>query len=196
MSRVAKMPIALPKGVQIDLTSEDICVTGPKGKLNHKIPSVVNVTLEDGHLNFSVVKKETLSKDKGSKASSVAASSKFTNPDALAGTTRALVSNMVHGVSQGYEKKLILVGVGYRAKIEGNSLALTLGFSHPVNFPIPQGITIEAPILTEVIVRGVDKQLVGETAAKIRGYRPPEPYKGKGIRYSDEVVKRKETKKK
>ncbi|MAZ38519.1 MAG: 50S ribosomal protein L6 [Legionellales bacterium] len=176
-SRVARKPIELPKGVEVSFNDKNIHVKGSKGALDLKIHDAVNVDLNDNLLTFTPVES-------------------MDNSDALSGTMRAIVNNMVTGVSQGYEIKLILIGVGYRAQVSGKVLNLTLGFSHPVNFPIPEGITIETPSQTEVVVKGVDKQLVGETAAKIRRYRPPEPYKGKGIRYHDENVQRKETKKK
>ena len=174
MSRVAKQPIALPKGVECQVAADGITVKGPKGTLKmHAIPGV-EIKNADGHLTCADGSAET----------------KF------AGTTRALLANMVQGVSQGYERKLELVGVGFRAALQGKSLNLSLGFSHPVVFPAPEGITLETPSPTEIIIKGADKQQVGQTAAKIRGFRPPEPYKGKGVRYADEVVVIKETKKK
>lgn len=176
-SRVARKPILLPKGVQVNLSAEELTVTGPKGTLKRGLSSAMQVTLEDNVLLFT-------------------ANDAVANANVLTGTERALAYNMIHGVSAGYEKKLTLIGVGYRAQLKGKFLGLTLGFSHPIDFPIPAGITIETPSQTEIIVKGIDKQLVGETAAKIRNYRPPEPYKGKGVRYADEVVQKKETKKK
>lgn len=173
MSRVAKAPVQLPKGVEVSINGQVVQVKGPKGQLEHCAHSAVKVLMEDGQLSFQ---SETSS--------------------ALAGTTRALVNNMVSGVSQGFERKLNLVGVGYRAQVQGNLLNLTLGFSHPVSFKIPEGIQIEAPSQTEILVKGVDKQVVGQVAADIRAFRPPEPYKGKGVRYADEVIIQKETKKK
>ncbi len=177
MSRVAKQPIELPSGVEVKLDGQALTVKGSKGSLEHEVHSSVSVDQGDNVLTFTP-------KD-GSKAS-----------NALAGTTRALVSNMVTGVNQGFEKKLQLVGVGYRAQAQGQKLNLTLGFSHPVDYPVPEGITVETPSQTEVVVKGVDKQKVGQVAAEIRAYRPPEPYKGKGVKYADEIIVRKEAKKK
>lgn len=177
MSRIAKKPIVVPKGVEVAINGAVLSVKGPKGRMELVVNDVVEVKNEDGTLTF---------------APRNAAQSAM----ALAGTARALVNNMVTGVSNGFEKKLELVGVGYRAQSQGKTLNLTLGFSHPVNFAVPEGITIETPSQTEIVVRGADRQQVGQVAAKIRGYRPPEPYKGKGVRYSDERVVRKEAKKK
>ncbi len=177
MSRVAKSPINVPAKVEVSLDGQSIAVKGPKGKLGIQLHAVVEAKLDSNVITFAP-------RD-GSKAS-----------NALAGTMRALVNNMVNGVTNGFEKKLELIGVGYRAQVQGKALNLTLGFSHPVNFQIPEGITIETPSQTEIFVRGVDRQMVGEVAAKIRAYRPPEPYKGKGVKYSDEIIKRKEAKKK
>ena len=173
MSRVAKQPITLPKGVECQVAADGITVKGPKGTLKmHAIPGV-EIKNADGHLTCADGSAET----------------KF------AGTTRALLANMVQGVSQGYERKLELVGVGFRAALQGKSLNLSLGFSHPVVFPAPEGITLETPSPTEIIIKGADKQQVGQTAAKIRGFRPPEPYKGKGVRYAGERITLKEAKK-
>lgn len=173
MSRVAKQPIALPKGVECQVAKDGITVKGPKGTLTmHAIPGV-EIKNADGHLTCGDGTAET----------------KF------AGTTRALLANMVHGVSKGYERKLELVGVGFRAAVQGKSLNLSLGFSHPVVFPAPEGITLEAPSATEILIKGADKQQVGEIAAKIRAFRPPEPYKGKGVRYAGERITLKEAKK-
>jgi len=177
MSRIASKPVELPKGVEMNLSADGLMVKGPKGELSLTLNREVGLTIEDG-------KAEIAAKS----------GSKFAN--AMAGTTRALVQNMVTGVSDGFERKLELVGVGYRAKAQGKKLNLTLGFSHPVDYPVPEGIDIETPSQTEIVVKGVDKQKVGQVAAEIRHYRPPEPYKGKGIRYSDERVIRKEAKKK
>lgn len=177
MSRVAKAPVELPSGVTVDLKGQLVSVKGSKGNLQQEIHSAVEVKVEDNQIMFA---------PKGGAA----------NANALAGTMRSLVGNMVEGVANGFEKKLQLVGVGYRAKASAKTLDLTLGFSHPVVFEIPEGITIETPSNTEVIVKGVDKQLIGQVAANIRAYRPPEPYKGKGVKYADEVVRRKEAKKK
>lgn len=177
MSRVAKNPITVPKGIDVTLQQGVIALKSNKGQLEQIIPTAVEVKLADNILTFTP--------NNASKAA-----------NALAGTTRALVNNMVKGVAQGFERKLTLVGVGYRAQVENKKLNLTLGFSHPVAFDIPNGITIETPTQTEIIVKGIDKQLVGQVAANIRAYRSPEPYKGKGVRYSDEVIIMKETKKK
>ena len=175
MSRVAKKPIALPKGVEFNVQSDSVSVKGPKGTLSIAKPAGIEVAIDNGTAQLSA------------------------NDEALVpltGTLRAILSNMVHGVSQGFERKLELVGVGYRAAMQGKDLSLSLGFSHPVVFPAPEGITIATPTQTEILVSGADKQRVGEVAAKIRAFRPPEPYKGKGVRYADEVVTLKETKKK
>lgn len=177
MSRIAKKPVVIGKGVEVALNGGVLSAKGPKGRLEMPVHEQVEVRIEDGALKF-------------------AARSPDQAAVALAGTARALAANMVKGVSEGFERKLELVGVGYRAQAQGKVLNLTLGFSHPVNFPVPEGITVETPSQTEILVRGCDRQLVGEVAAKIRGYRPPEPYKGKGVRYSDEHVVRKEAKKK
>jgi large subunit ribosomal protein L6 len=178
MSRVANNPITIPSGVDVTLNGQVVNVKGAKGSLSFDIHSGVEVKKEDSTLTFAA-----RSADEGGTM-------------ALAGTTRALLNNMVTGVSQGFEKKLELVGVGYRAQVQGNKLNLTLGFSHPVEYPVPEGITIETPSQTEVVVKGVDKQKVGQVAANIRSYRPPEPYKGKGVKYADERIVRKEAKKK
>lgn len=174
MSRVAKKPIALPKGVELNIQSEQVSVKGPKGTLSLAKPAYIDITVEDGNALLSANDPAHI---------------------ALTGTIRAIVANMVHGVSQGFERKLELVGVGYRAALQGKDLNLSLGFSHPVVFQAPEGITITTPTQTEVVVAGADKQLVGQVAAKIRGFRPPEPYKGKGVKYSDETIIRKEAKK-
>jgi large subunit ribosomal protein L6 len=177
MSRVAKNPIEIPSGVEVSLNGQAVKVKGPKGEMSHTTHDSVEVTMSDNVLSFAPRNAEK-------------------EANALAGTTRALLNNMVNGVSQGFEKKLTLIGVGYRAQAQGKSLNLSLGFSHPVDFEVPEGITIETPSQTEIVVKGIDKQQVGQVAANIRAYRPPEPYKGKGVRYSDEHVVRKEAKKK
>ena len=177
MSRVAKNPITLPQGVEVGLQAQFFKVKGAKGNLEHSIPKLVEVNLKDNILTFTPRNQSA-------------------QADALAGTTRAIIHNLVQGVTTGFEKKLILVGVGYRAQVQGNLLNLNLGFSHPLNFNIPPGITVESPSQTEIVIKGIDKQQVGQVAAKIRSFRPPEPYKGKGIKYSDEVIIRKEAKKK
>ncbi len=177
MSRVAKAHVAVPAGVTITLSGQDITVKGPIVELSRTIHSAVVVSQEENNIITNIVADV-----KGAWAQ--------------AGTTRALINNMVDGVSKGFEKKLVLNGVGYRAKAAGKKLNLSLGFSHPVEHIIPEGITVETPSQTEITLKGADKQLVGQTAANIRAYRKPEPYKGKGIRYSDEHVRRKEAKKK
>jgi len=177
MSRVAKAPVLVPAGVTITLSGQDIKVKGPVGELSRTIHSFVKIAQEENQIITTIACDDK-------------------NAWAQAGTARALISNMVEGVSKGYEKKLVLQGVGYRAKAQGKVLNLTLGFSHPVNHEIPAGITVETPSQTEITLKGVDKQLVGQTAANIRAYRKPEPYKGKGVRYVDEYVRRKEAKKK
>ena len=177
MSRIAKQPVPVPASVEVTENGQQITVKGPNGTLQHSVHALVELKREDGELTFSP-------RD-GSKAA-----------NALAGTTRALVSNLMTGVCDGFEKKLELVGVGYRAQAKGKVLNLTLGFSHPVEYEVPEGITVETPSQTEIILKGADKQRVGQTAAEIRAFRPPEPYKGKGVRYADEVVARKEAKKK
>jgi large subunit ribosomal protein L6 len=177
MSRVAKAPVVVPAGVTVTLSGQDIKVKGPIGELSRTIHSDVVVSQEENNIITNIVADV-----KGAWAQ--------------AGTTRSLINNMVEGVSKGYVKTLLLNGVGYRAKAAGKSLNLSLGLSHPVNHAIPEGITVETPSQTEIILKGADKQLVGQVAADIRSYRKPEPYKGKGIRYSDENVRRKEAKKK
>ncbi len=177
MSRVAKKPISIPSGVQVTIDGGSVKVKGPKGELSFQLHDQVKVVQEG---------EELLCSPKGEKQSTVA----------ITGTTRAILANMVTGVSSGFERKLELRGVGYRAQAQGKSLNLTLGFSHPVDYVVPDGITVETPSQTEVVVRGIDKQQVGEVAAQIRAHRPPEPYKGKGVRYADERVVMKEAKKK
>ncbi|WP_286264802.1 50S ribosomal protein L6 [Thalassotalea atypica] len=177
MSRVAKAPVEIPAGVTVTLSGQDIKVKGPKGELSRTFNSLVALSQEE-----NVIK------------TGVAAESK--EAWAQAGTARAIINNMVVGVDKGFEKKLILNGVGYRAKAAGKVLNLSLGFSHPVDHAIPEGVTCETPTQTEVVLKSADKHLVGQVAANIRAYRAPEPYKGKGIRYDDEVVRRKEAKKK
>jgi large subunit ribosomal protein L6 len=174
MSRVAKKPIALAKGVELNIQAENVSVKGPKGTLDIAKPAGIDVKVEDGHALVSANDADLLP---------------------LAGTLRAIIANMVQGVSQGFERKLELVGVGYRAAMQGKDLNLSLGFSHPVLFTAPEGITITTPTQTEIVVSGPDKQRVGEVAAKIRGFRPPEPYKGKGVKYAGENIIRKEAKK-
>ena len=177
MSRIAKVPVELPQGVEFSQSGNTVSVKGSKGTLSIELNSEVELAQEDDSI--------TVKPRSGSRFST-----------AIAGTTRALLANMVEGVTKGFEKKLELKGVGYRANTEGKKLNLTLGFSHPVAYEVPEGITIETPSQTEVIVKGNDKQKVGQVAAEIRSFRPPEPYKGKGVRYSDERVVIKEAKKK
>ena len=174
MSRVAKKPIALPKGVEFKNENGQINVKGGKGNLSIALPEGIELKVENNEILLNAATPDRL---------------------ALTGTLRAILANMVKGVSEGFERKLELVGVGYRAAMQGKDLNLNLGFSHQVVFSTPEGITISTPSQTEIIVAGADKQLVGEVAAKIRGYRPPEPYKGKGVKYSDETIIRKEAKK-
>ena len=175
MSRVANNPVELPRGVEVKLDGNDLTVKGSKGALQLSLAEGIRVSQDDNVL--------TIGYD----------GDKF---KAMAGTTRALLNNMVKGVSEGWEKKLVLNGVGYRAKADNKSVNLTVGLSHPVDYQLPEGITAETPTQTEIVVSGVDKQAVGQAAAEIRSFRPPEPYKGKGIRYADEFVRRKEAKKK
>ncbi|WP_308387570.1 50S ribosomal protein L6 [Acidithiobacillus sp. AMEEHan] len=174
MSRIAKQPVSLPKGVEVRIDAGQVVVKGPKGQLSMALQSGIEIHV-DGD-SASVNWHEGVVHH--------------------AGTTRALLANMVHGVSQGFERKLEIIGVGYRAQAKGSTLGLSLGFSHPVEYPVPASITIETPTQTEIVIRGVDKQMVGQVAADIRAYRPPEPYKGKGVRYAGEQVRRKEAKKK
>lgn len=176
MSRVAKAPVQIPAGVQVSAAGGAVTVKGAKSSLTLPLPPVVSVEIRDGAVHVA--------------AESIKANA------AMSGTVRALVANMVVGVTKGYEEKLGLVGVGYRAAVQGKKLNLSLGFSHPVEYPIPEGITVECPSQTEIVIKGADKQLVGLVAAKIRAYRPPEPYKGKGVRYANEKVTLKEAKKK
>ena len=178
MSRIANAPVSLPSGVEITQDGQLIKIKGAKGELEWNVHELVNVSQEDAQLKIAVNKE-------GSKQAT-----------ALAGTTRALVNNMVTGVTQGWEKKLTIIGVGYRAQAQGQKLNLTLGFSHPVVHQVPEGVKVETPSNTEIVVTGIDKQKVGQVAAEIRAYRKPEPYKGKGVRYADEYVLRKQAKKK
>jgi len=177
MSRVGKMPIAVPKGVDVSITAEQISVKGSLGTLVRPVNALVTVKSDDGKISF-VPANESV------------------EADAMSGTMRALVANMVNGVSKGFEKKLTLVGVGFRAQAAGTKLNLQIGFSHPVGKDMPAGIKVECPTQTEIVIKGSDRQAVGQIAAEVRAIRPPEPYKGKGIRYADEKVTIKETKKK
>lgn len=175
MSRVANDPISLPNGVDVKLDGEQLSIKGGLGKLELALNDGIGVKQEDNVLSVSYADDKLKS---------------------MAGTTRALINNMVKGVSEGWEKKLVLNGVGYRAKASGQSVNLTVGLSHPVDYKLPEGVSAESPSQTEIVVKGIDKQAVGQAAAEIRAFRPPEPYKGKGIRYADEYVRRKEAKKK
>ena len=177
MSRVAKKPVTVPKGVDVALAGNTVTVKGGKGTLSVTLHDSVQVSQEEGELRF-------------------APRTSAPEADAQAGTARVIVSNMVAGVSKGFERKLQLVGVGYRAAAKGTSVSLTLGFSHPVEYPLPSGVSAETPTQTEIVLKSADKQLLGQVAAEIRAFRPPEPYKGKGVRYADEKVNRKEAKKK
>jgi len=177
MSRVAKSPVAIPSGVEVKIDSNKVTIKGAKGSLELALNGSVDVKQEDNQLTFAA-------KD-GSKQSR-----------SMSGTTRALINNMVVGVTQGFEKKLELKGVGYRAAIQGKKLNLQLGFSNPIEYELPEGVTAEAPSQTEVVLKGISKQQIGQVAAEIRAFRPPEPYKGKGVRYADEMVRTKEAKKK
>ncbi|MDH5408218.1 MAG: 50S ribosomal protein L6 [Gammaproteobacteria bacterium] len=175
MARIT--PISIPNGVQVSINNQHISVKGSKGSMEHHVHPLVTVDQQDNELVF---------KPKAEQMGAVAQT----------GTARAVVLNMMTGVSEGFEKKLELVGVGYRAQAQGKVLNLTLGFSHPVNYEMPEGVTAETPSQTEIVVKGIDKQKVGQVAAEIRAFRPPEPYKGKGVKYSDEHIIRKEAKKK
>lgn len=177
MSRVGKMPIAVPKGVDVSVNAEQISVKGSLGTLVRPVNELVTVKNEDGKLMFAPANDSA-------------------EADAMSGTMRALVANMVNGVTKGFEKKLTLVGVGFRAAAQGNKLNLQIGFSHPVSKDMPAGIQVVCPTQTEIVIKGSDRQVVGQIAAEVRAIRPPEPYKGKGIRYADEKVSLKETKKK
>ncbi len=176
MSRIANNPITVPSGVDINVAGQQVTIKGKQGAMEHSVHEDVAVSLEDQQIK-------------------VAARSSTKRSRALAGTSRAVLNNMVTGVSEGFERRLQINGVGYRAAVQGKTLNLTLGFSHPVEFPIPEGITIETPSQTEVVIKGIDKQRVGQVAANIRAYRPPEPYKGKGVKYAEEHIVRKEAKK-
>lgn len=176
MSRVAKVPVKIPTGVDVSQANNVVTVKGARGSLSLALPKAVSVLIDNGEIT---VTPESMKTDK-----------------MQSGTVRALLANYVQGVSKGYERKLQLVGVGYRASLQGKVLNLAVGLSHPVNIPVPEGITIEVPSQTEILIKGASKHMVGQVAANIRSYRPPEPYKGKGVRYSDERVELKEAKKK
>ncbi len=177
MSRIAKAPIEIPSSVEVKIAGQNISIKGAKGAFDYVVHSKVSVSQEGSEIKVGITSSKS-------------------NDFAMAGTMRSLLNNMVQGVSQGFRRKLELVGVGYRAQVQGKKLNLTLGFSHPVEYAIPEGIAIETPSQTEIVVTGIDKQKVGQTAADIRAYRPPEPYKGKGVKYSGEHIVRKEAKKK
>jgi|ERR1035437_7461467 large subunit ribosomal protein L6 len=177
MSRIGNFPVELPINVEVQLSNSEISVKGPLGTLTQSLSAQVTVEKVENQLQVKVANDSTAA-------------------NAMSGTVRALVANMVRGVTKGYEKKLTLVGVGYRAQAQGDKLNLTLGFSHPVVHQMPKGIKVETPSQTEILIKGIDKQVVGQVAAEVRAYRSPEPYKGKGVRYSDETVVLKETKKK
>ncbi|MEX0958763.1 MAG: 50S ribosomal protein L6 [Burkholderiales bacterium] len=177
MSRIGKWPVNVPSGVEVTLADGKVSVKGPLGTLNQTVNPLVRVKREGDKLLMETTNDSIAS-------------------NAMSGTLRALIANMVHGVSKGFEQKLNLVGVGYRAQAQGDKLNLTVGFSHPISHQMPKGVKVETPSQTEIVIRGVDKQVVGQVAAEVRGYRPPEPYKGKGIRYVGEKVALKETKKK
>jgi large subunit ribosomal protein L6 len=177
MSRIAKYPVAVPEKVQVTVDSQAVTVKGPLGTLKHPVTPHVTVKVEGSNVTF-------------------VAANESKEANALSGTLRANVANMVQGVREGFSKKLTLVGVGYRAQAQGNKLNLSLGFSHPIVYPLPEGIKAETPTQTEIVIKGMDRQKVGQVAAEIRAYKSPEPYKGKGVRYADEVVVIKETKKK
>jgi large subunit ribosomal protein L6 len=177
MSRVARIPVSLAKGVEAQVSATEITIKGPLGTLKHPATPLVKVAVADGKVSFAVTDESRHAK-------------------AMSGTLRSLVAGMVQGVSTGFQKKLTLVGVGYRAQAQGDKLNLSLGFSHPVVHQMPSGVKCETPTQTEILIKGADKQRVGQVAAEVRGYKPPEPYKGKGVRYSDETVVLKETKKK
>lgn len=176
-SRIGRKPIECPTGVEVNVKGQEVTVKGSKGSLNRVIHDLVDIQHEGNELSFVAANSSREAK-------------------ALTGTSRALVNNMVVGVSAGFEKKLQLIGVGYRAKMQGSKLNLALGFSHPVDMEVPEGLTVETPSQTEIVVKGIDKQKVGQFSSEIRAIRPPEPYKGKGVRYADEIVVRKEAKKK
>ena len=177
MSRIAKYPVTVPSGVEVKLNDGTLSIKGPKGRLEYRVHPKVKLAHEGQTINVGVNDETRFA-------------------DAMSGTTRALVNNMVLGVTKGFEKRMTIIGVGYRAAVQGKNLNLTLGYSHPVVYPIPEGIVIETPTQTEIVVKGADKQMVGQVAAEIRAWREPEPYKGKGVRYSNEQVARKEAKKK
>ena len=177
MSRIAKYPVPVPKGVEVNIASNEISIKGPLGSIARSADPNVEVKKDGESLTFKALGNSN-------------------HADAMSGTMRALVANMVQGVTKGFEKRLALVGVGFRAQAQGDKLNLSLGFSHPVVHQMPKGVKVATPTQTEIVITGIDKQLVGQVAAEVRAHRPPEPYKGKGVRYADEVIVLKETKKK
>ena len=181
MSRIAKAPVVVPSGVDVKVDDRTVTAKGPKGELSFEVSPGIEVVEREGTVTVEVAEKN----EKAAK-----------QYVPLSGTTRAMISNLVTGVSEGFEKKLTVVGVGYRAQAQGNKVNLSLGFSHPVVYQLPEGVSAETPTQTEIVLRGADKQVVGQAAAEIRAFRPPEPYKGKGVRYADEYVMRKQAKKK
>lgn len=185
-SRIGRKPVAIPSGVEIKIQKGEISAKGPKGQLSMPLHPFVDVTMEGTEIKVQAHKKK--------KRAITGASAKLYR--SIIGTIRANISNIIHGVSKGYERKLQLIGVGYRAQAKGKVLSLSLGFSHPTDFPIPEGIVVETPTQTEIVIKGINKELVGLVAAKIRNVRSPEPYKGKGVRYANEIIELKETKKK
>lgn len=185
-SRIARKPVVIPAGVEVKLADQTLSAKGPKGTLVVDLHSFVKVGVEGSSINVSL--------DQAVKKNITGPSNKLYR--SIAGTTRANINNAIHGVSQGFEEKLLLVGVGYKAQAKGKVLSLSLGFSHPTDYNVPEGITIETPIPTEIVIKGASKKLVGEVAAQIRKVRGPEPYKGKGVRYAKEQIELKETKKK
>lgn len=183
-SRIGRKPVTIPSGVEIKIQDQQLSTKGPKGQLSLSLHPFVEATVKEGHVSLQH-----------------ATTGKVTGLDtklyrSIVGTSRAMIQNMIQGVTQGFERRLSLVGVGYRAQVKGKVLSLSLGFSHPTDFSVPEGITIEAPTQTEIVIKGIDKRLVGQVAAKIRSIRAPEPYKGKGVRYANETIELKETKKK
>ena len=176
MSRVAKNPVIIPEKVEVSIASDAITIKGPLGELKQELTGDVEIKSEENILTFKALKETKFAK-------------------AMSGTVRSLVQNMVTGVTKGFEKKLTLIGVGYKAAVQGNKINLELGFSHPVNHQLPEGVTAQTPSPTEIVLKSSSKQMIGQVAAEIRAYRPPEPYKGKGVRYSDEYVAIKEAKK-
>lgn len=184
-SRIARKPVSIPSGVEVKIQDKKVSVKGPKGHLDMDLHPYISITMDNNQIQV-----------KPSKNGHVITGSQVKLYRSIAGTVRANLQNIVQGVTKGFERRLALVGVGYRAQAKGKTLSLSLGFSHPTDFPVPAGITIETPSQTEVVIKGIDKNLVGLVAAKIRNIRSPEPYKGKGVRYANEIIELKETKKK